>query len=127
MNEYVKDDLRGTVKILETRIEELEEKLRDAYMDIITAHSQAQEAYEKQVELEAENKKLTRAFELYEKERARYRHAKPEMTGAYFLAGGYGPKDENQVPQFVEIVPAYGCGWSMIFENTGRTINYEGS
>lgn len=77
--------------------------------------------------LEEENAKLQKALEIYERERARFRHAKPEMTGAYFLAGGHGPKDENQMPQFVEIVPAYGCNWSMVYENTGRTINSEGS
>ena len=75
----------------------------------------------------SENAKLRKALEIYERERARFRHAKPEMTGEYFLAGGHGPKDDNQMPQFVEIVPAYGCGWSMIYEDTGRTISYEGS
>lgn len=78
-------------------------------------------------ELELENEKLRKALDLYERERNRFKHAKPEMTGEYFLAGGYGPKDDNQMPQFVEIVPAYGCGWSMIYEDTGRTISYEGS
>lgn len=77
--------------------------------------------------LEEENVKLQKALEAYERERARFRHAKPEMTGAYFLSGGHGPKDDNQMPQFVEIVPAYGCAWSMIYEDTGRTISYEGS
>ena len=75
----------------------------------------------------SENAKLRKALEIYERERARFRHAKPEMTGEYFLAGGHGLKDDNQMPQFVEIVPAYGCGWSMIYEDTGRTISYEGS
>ena len=42
-------------------------------------------------------------------------------------SGGHGPKDDNQMPQFVEVVPAYGCAWSMIYEDTGRTISYEGS
>ena len=78
-------------------------------------------------ELCDENIKLRKALEIYERERDRFKHAKPEMTGAYFLAGGHGPKDDNQMPQFVEIVPAYGCGWSMIYEGTGRTISYEGS
>jgi len=70
---------------------------------------------------------LIRSLNLYERERARFRHAKPEMTGAYFLAGGHGLKDDNQMPQFVEICPAYGCGWVKIYEDTGRTISYEGS
>ena len=78
-------------------------------------------------ELEAENAKLRKALEIYARERARFLHAKPEITGEYFLAGGYGDKDDNYLPQFVEIVPAYGCGWSQIYEKTGRTISYEGS
>lgn len=78
-------------------------------------------------ELCDENIKLRKALDVYERERDRFKHAKPEMTGAYFLAGGHGSKDDNQMPQFVEIVPAYGCGWSMIYEYTGRTISYEGS
>ncbi len=49
------------------------------------------------------------------------------MTGAYFLSGGHGLKDDNQMPQFVEICPAYGCGWTMIYEDSGRIITYEGS
>jgi hypothetical protein len=78
-------------------------------------------------ELEADNAKLYKALDIYKRERDRFKHSKPEITGAYFLAGGHGPKDDNMMPQFVEIVPAYGCGWSMIYEYTGRTISYEGS
>ena len=78
-------------------------------------------------ELEAEVKHLRKALEIYERERNRYKHAEPEMSGAYFLAGGHGPKDDNQMPQFVEIVPAYGCGWSQVYEKTYKTISYEGS
>jgi len=71
--------------------------------------------------------KLIKALDIYERERARFRHAKPEITGAYFLAGGHGEKDTNMLPQFVEIVPAYGCGWSQVYEKTEKTISYEGS
>lgn len=78
-------------------------------------------------ELEAENAKLRKALEIYERERARFRHAKPEITGEYFLAGGHGEKDSNLLPQFVEIVPAYGCAWVQIYEKTDKTIVYEGS
>jgi hypothetical protein len=77
--------------------------------------------------LEDENRKLRKALEIYERERARFRHAKPEITGAYFLAGGHGLKDDNQMPQFVEICPAYGVGWTKVYEDTGRVIMYEGS
>ena len=71
--------------------------------------------------------KLEKALEIYERERNRYLHAKPEITGAYYLAGGYGAKDENFLPQFIEIVPAYGVAWSQVYEQTTKTITYEGS
>jgi hypothetical protein len=77
--------------------------------------------------LEAENKNLYKLLDLYKRERDRFKHNKPEMTGAYFLSGGHGLKDDNQMPQFVEICPAYGCGWTMIYEDSGRIITYEGS
>ena len=77
--------------------------------------------------MEGENEKLRKGIEIYERERNRFKHATPEISGVYFLSGGHGPKDDNQMPQFVEIVPAYGCGWSMIYEDTGRIISYEGS
>lgn len=65
-------------------------------------------------ELEAENEKLRKGFEIYERERNRFKHATPEMSGAYFLSGGHGPKDDNQMPQFVEIVP---CIWMWLVDD----------
>jgi hypothetical protein len=82
---------------------------------------------ERIVELEQENAKLHKALDIYERERSRFRHAKPEITGEYFLAGGYGEKDKNMLPEYVEIVAAYGCGWSQVYQKTDRTISYEGS
>ena len=79
------------------------------------------------VELEAENEKLRKGLELYQRERDRFKHTNPEMSGEYFLAGGHGLKDDDHMPQFVEICPAYGCAWVKIYEDTGRTISYEGS
>jgi hypothetical protein len=96
----------------------------DALQEVTAELEQAEARIE---ELEAENEKLRKGLEIYERERIRFKHATPEMSGAYFLTGGHGPKDDNQMPQFVEVVPAYGCGWSMIYEDTGRTISYEGS
>jgi len=78
-------------------------------------------------QLEEENDKLNKALEIYQRERDRYRHNVPEISGAYFLAGGYGDRDDNLLPQYVEIVPAYGAGWSQIYEKTDRTISCEGS
>jgi hypothetical protein len=70
---------------------------------------------------------LVKSLEIYERERERFRHSKPEITGAYFLAGGYGETDDNMLPQFVRVVPAYGCAWEQIYEKTERTVSYEGS
>lgn len=77
--------------------------------------------------LENEVKNLRKALEIYERERIRFKHAKPEMSGEFFIAGYHGPKDDNVMPQFIEVCPAYGCAWVMIYEDTGRTISYEGS
>lgn len=77
--------------------------------------------------LENEIKNLRKALGIYERERNRFRHAKPEMTGEFFIAGHHGLKDDNMMPQFIEVCPAYGAGWVMIYEDTGRTISHEGS
>jgi hypothetical protein len=90
-------------------------------------HRLVEDLCDENMELQRKVKTLEKALDLYERERARFKHAKPEMTGAYFLAGGHGLKDDNQMPQFVEICPAYGAGWVKIYEDTGRTISYEGS
>lgn len=71
--------------------------------------------------------KLERALELYERERDRFRHTHPEITGEYFLSGGHGERDDNLLPQFVTVVPAYGCAWEQVYERTDRTVSYEGS
>lgn len=77
--------------------------------------------------LETENEKLRKALDIYERERTRFRHAKPEITGEFFIAGQHGPKDDNMLPQFIEVCPAYGCGWVQIYEKTDKNIMYEGS
>ena len=77
--------------------------------------------------LETENERLHKALDIYQRERDRFKHAHPEITGEFFLAGGYGERDSNQLPEFVEIVAAYGCGWSQVYQRTERAISYEGS
>ena len=74
-----------------------------------------------------EIEKLRKALDVYERERERFRHAKPEITGEYFLTGGHGERDDNQLPQYVRICPAYGCAWEQVYEKTERTVTYEGS
>jgi hypothetical protein len=72
-------------------------------------------------------KTLEKGLDIYERERQRFRHAKPEYTGAFFLAGGHGNKDDNFLPEFVEICPAYGAGWVQVYQKTDKTISHEGS
>lgn len=70
---------------------------------------------------------MIKALDVYSRERHRFLHANPEITGQFFLAGGHGEKDDNMLPQFVTICPAYGAAWEQVYEKTGRTITYEGS
>lgn len=78
-------------------------------------------------ELEAENEKLLKAIDVYQRERDRFRHANPEITGAYFLTGGHGERDDNMLPEFVTVCAAYGAGWEQVYQKTDRTVSYEGS
>jgi len=71
--------------------------------------------------------KLEKALEIYQRERDRFKHAHPEMTGAYFLSGGHGTTDDNLLPDYVTLCPAYGVGWVQVYQKTDRTISYEGS
>jgi hypothetical protein len=77
--------------------------------------------------LEKEVKNLRTALDIYQRERDRYAHATPEMSGLYFLTGGHGEKDKNMLPEYVTVCPAYGCGWEQVYVKTDRTISYEGS
>ena len=70
---------------------------------------------------------LERALDLYERERSRFRHAHPEITGEYFLTSGHGEKDKNLLPEYVTVCPAYGAGWEQVYQRTDRTVSYEGS
>jgi hypothetical protein len=64
---------------------------------------------------------LERALVLYEAERVRFKHSKPEITGAYFLSGAHGVRDGNCLPEYIHVCPAYGCAWSQIYQRTERT------
>lgn len=78
-------------------------------------------------ELIEENAALRKALKLYERERERFRHNYPDITGAYFLTGGQGDVDSNKLPEYVRICPAYGCAWEQVYVKTEKTITYEGS
>ena len=71
-------------------------------------------------------KKIERVLEIYKAERERFRHNYAEITGAYFLSGGYGDTDTNMLPRYVRICPAYGVGWEQVYEKTDKTLSTEG-
>ena len=70
---------------------------------------------------------LMKALDIYGRERQRFKHTYAEITGEFFLTGGHGDKDDNMLPQFVRICPAYGAAWEQVYEKTDKTITYEGS
>jgi hypothetical protein len=70
-------------------------------------------------------RKLERSLELYERERIRFRHTHPEMTGVYFISGEGGNKDTNLLPEYVWVCPAYGCDWSQRYVRTDKTSGPE--
>lgn len=45
----------------------------------------------------------------------------------WFAWNGYGERDQNGLPQYIEVVPAHGVGWTQVYEKTDRTISMEGS
>ena len=40
----------------------------------------------------------------------------------WFACGEHGEKDQNGLPKYIEICPAYGVDWSHVYERTERTI-----
>ena len=49
------------------------------------------------------------------------------LPDTWFVAGEMGNKDSNGLPDRIEVCPAYGVGWTQIYEKTDRTISTEGS
>ncbi len=45
----------------------------------------------------------------------------------YFVCGESGSKDQNGLPDRIEVCPAYGVDWSQIYVKSDRTIGGMGS
>lgn len=101
-------------------IEQLQQAC-DEWAEVSQNNYQRAKAAEERIEI------LQKGLEIFERERDRYKYNQPEITGAYFLAGGHGSTDDNMLPDFVRIVPAYGCAWEQVYAKTDKTISYEGS
>lgn len=50
-----------------------------------------------------------------------------QLPDTWFVSGEHGAKDGNGLPQYIDVCPAYGVGWSQVYEKTDRTISTEGS
>lgn len=50
-----------------------------------------------------------------------------EYPDTWFAWNGLGEKDQNGLPKYIEVVPAYGVDWTQIYERTDKTIGGMGS
>lgn len=50
-----------------------------------------------------------------------------QFPDTWFAWHGSGPKDQNGLPQYIEVVPAYGVDWTQIYEKTDKTVGGMGS
>lgn len=49
------------------------------------------------------------------------------LPNTWFVCGEHGVKDTNNLPQFIDVCPAYGAGWYQVYEKTNRSVSTEGS
>ena len=49
-------------------------------------------------------------------------HSMPEKyPDTYFICGEAGSKDDDRLPEYISICPAYGVGWSILY----KKVSYE--
>lgn len=49
------------------------------------------------------------------------------FPNTWFVCGEMGEKDQNGLPQYIDVCPAYGVGWYQVYEKTDRSVSTEGS
>lgn len=47
-------------------------------------------------------------YELFQKLKKIWIHSSPEKSGAYFICGEGGEKDQMGLPEFISVCPTYG-------------------
>ena len=58
-------------------------------------------------------------YELFQKLKKIWIHSSPEKSGAFFICGEGGEKDEIGLPEFISVCPAYGLdGMAMYKKHT---------
>jgi hypothetical protein len=59
---------------------------------------------------------LEKKLKLLEKIDMLMKTSYPEKTGHYFISGELGQKDDNGLPEYIQVVPAYGVDWHMLYK-----------
>lgn len=49
------------------------------------------------------------------------------LPDTWYVCGEMGEKDQNGLPQYIDVCPAYGVGWYQVYEKTDRSVSTEGS
>lgn len=77
------------------------------------------------IKTEAEYERLE---EKCDKQAMILRRLNPEnFPDTLFISGILGEKDANGLPKYIEICPAYGVDWTVIYEKTDKIIGGMGS
>lgn len=50
-----------------------------------------------------------------------------EFPDTWFVHNARGEVDQNGLPQYIDVCPAYGCDWTQVYERTKNTIGGMGS
>lgn len=71
---------------------------------------------------------LEELMALLQKQQAIVRRIYAEhLPNTWFVCGEHGEKDQNNLPKYIEVCPAYGVDWSHVYERTDRIIGGMGS
>jgi hypothetical protein len=69
---------------------------------------------------------ITRLKEKCDKQTMILRRLSPDkFPDTFFITGGYGERDKNNMPERVTICPAYGVDFSYVYEYNGKTMGAE--
>jgi hypothetical protein len=106
------------------------DKTRNARMDLIDACHKIWECRSMEIELAQASAKLVEQQneidelrKLLEKQQVIIRRIYAEqLPDTWFVCGELGEKDQNNLPKYIEVCPAYGVDWSQLYERTERTI-----
>jgi hypothetical protein len=111
------------------------DEARKARMDIVDACHRKWECRSMEIELAQASAKLVEQQneidelrKLLEKQQVIIRRIYAEqLPDTWFVCGELGEKDQNNLPKYIEVCPAYGVDWSQLYERTDRTIGGMGS